>query len=118
MAERTPRCRRFHPAGSPCSRGTPPGRRRTVARRTSILRDATLFAVVCQLETAATEDALGLLDQLLETVLVGAWRAGRSGASPVFVRGAAITDGAAVRWGWLRGPGVRTARLRGSRLAG
>ena len=49
----------------------------TVARMTPARRDATLLAVARQLEAAATDDALDLLDQLLGTVLGRAQRAGR-----------------------------------------
>ncbi len=49
----------------------------TVARMTPMRRDAPLLATARQLETAATDDALDLLDQLLGTLLARAQRAGR-----------------------------------------
>jgi len=49
----------------------------TVARMTPMRRDATLLATARHLQTAATDDALDLLDQLLGALLARAQRAGR-----------------------------------------
>ena len=49
----------------------------TVARMTPMRRDATLLATARHLQTAATDDALDLLDQLLGALLARAQRTGR-----------------------------------------